>query len=250
MVVDDQDAIIAHALRHLDDERRAGVLARLDLERAAEQRDALAHARSRPKPPSRASRRDRSRGRRPRSRADTMPSLRVEHDAHVPGLGVLDDVRQRLLHDPVERRLDLGRQAAVAEIGLDLDRGSRLLARTSRRAARARARGRSRRAPSGAARPRAGARPGACDDELAHALPRPRAAPASSRLLLERPEAEQDRRQRLAGLVVQLAREPAALELLRGDDAAERVARDALARGRPRRRRGSRTSRPAAGRRR
>ena len=36
--------------------------------------------------------------------------------------------------------------------------------------------------------------------------------------VLERLQAEEDRRQRLAGLVVELACEPLALELLRGDD--------------------------------
>ena len=61
---------------------------------------------------------------------------------------------------------------------------------------------------------------------------------------------EQDRGQRLPGLVVQLARKPAAFELLRLDDAPQRVARDSLARGRRRPPRGPRKSRQAAGRRR
>ena len=46
--------------------------------------------------------------------------------------------------------------------------------------------------------------------------------------LLERLETEQDRGERLAGLVVKLARKAAALELLRLHDPAQRVARDAL----------------------
>ena len=46
--------------------------------------------------------------------------------------------------------------------------------------------------------------------------------------LLERLQPEQDRGQRLPGLVVELAREPPALQLLRLHDAAERIARDAL----------------------
>ena len=54
----------------------------------------------------------RSRGRRPRSRATALPSLRVSRMLDLPGLRVLDDVRQRLLHDAVERGLDLRRRAA------------------------------------------------------------------------------------------------------------------------------------------
>ena len=50
-----------------------------------------------------------------------------------------------------------------------------------------------------------------------------RSSASSTRL-----QPEQDRRQRLPGLVVQLAREPLPLELLRADDAAQRVAGDAL----------------------
>ena len=42
-----------------------------------------------------------------------------EHDADRARLRVLDDVRQRLLHDPVERRLDLGREPLVAELRLE-----------------------------------------------------------------------------------------------------------------------------------
>jgi hypothetical protein len=41
-------------------------------------------------------------------------------------------------------------------------------------------------------------------------------------------KSEQDRRECLAGLVVQLARQPSALDLLSGDDASQGVARDAL----------------------
>ena len=74
---------------------------------------------------------------------------------------MLDDVRQRLLDDPVERRLDLARQPLVAELRLEVDAHAGLLAERVARAARAPARARSRRAPTGAARPRAGARPGA-----------------------------------------------------------------------------------------
>ena len=54
--------------------------------------------------------------------------------------------------------------------------------------------------------------------------PRPPAPPSP----LERLQPEQDRRQRLPRLVVQLAREALALELLGRDDPAERIARHAL----------------------
>ena len=94
-------------------ERRARALPRLDLERAAEQRDPLAHA-LRPKPPSRSRRveaaavvLDQRRHRPPSCASSTMLTL--------PAPRVLDDVRQRLLDDPVERRLGLGRQPLVAE---------------------------------------------------------------------------------------------------------------------------------------
>ena len=49
---------------------------------------------------------------------DTASSLRVRTTLTLVGPRVLDDVRQRLLHDPVERGLDLGREPADAERGL------------------------------------------------------------------------------------------------------------------------------------
>jgi hypothetical protein len=49
-----------------------------------------------------------------------------------------------------------------------------------------------------------------------------------ARIGLESAQSEQDRRQRLASLVVELAREPAAFDLLPGDDPTQRVAGDAL----------------------
>ena len=109
VIVDDQDARRSRD-RHLGDERRAGLLRSTRLEPAVEQRDALAHAHR-----GRSRRRDiapgRSPGRRPRSPprprrpsgSATMLTFRA--------LRVLDDVRERLLHDAVERGLDLGRQA-------------------------------------------------------------------------------------------------------------------------------------------
>ena len=64
------------------------------------------------------------------------------------------------------------------------------------------------------------------DDLLAHGGER-RCPLLVGLRLLDRLQPEQHRGQLLAGLVVQLAREPAALELLRLDDPAQRVAGDA-----------------------
>ena len=62
-------------------------------------------------------------------------------------------------------------------------------------------------------------------------LPQPRSRGAHVRVapgVLELLQPEQDRGQRLPGLVVQLPRQPLALELLGADDAAQRIARHAL----------------------
>src|SRR5581483_7793510 len=64
-------------------------------------------------------------------------------------------------------------------------------------------------------------------DEVAHLADRGAQRGLVLRLL-EPAQAEEDRRQRLARLVVQLTRETPPLELLRRDDALERVPRDAL----------------------
>ena len=74
------------------------------------------------------------------------------------GSGVLGDVRQSLLRDPVEGGLDLGRKPRLVEVRLDVDRDPRVSAEGVREVARARARARSRRAPSAAARRRAAGR--------------------------------------------------------------------------------------------
>ena len=74
---------------------------------------------------------------------------------------VLDDVRQRLLDDAVDRRLDLGSAAARRRGSPRGRRGARTARGTSRRAARPRGRARSRRGRTAAARPRAAARPAA-----------------------------------------------------------------------------------------
>src|SRR5207249_6231445 len=44
-----------------------------------------------------------------------------KQDAHACSLGVLDDVRERLLHDSIESGFDLWRKALLAELRLDLD---------------------------------------------------------------------------------------------------------------------------------
>ena len=50
-----------------------------------------------------------------------------DRDADVVRVRVLDDVRERLLHDPVERRLDLARQPRLAERRVEVDANPRLL---------------------------------------------------------------------------------------------------------------------------
>ena len=214
--------------RHLGHDRRAALDADSTESRPSSSSTARACRSGRAR--RRASRRRRSRGRRPRSRAATARPLRVRTMLTRVGPRVLDDVRQRLLDDPVERRLDLGGQARRRRASPRGRPRSRSAPRTSSVAARARARARSRRAPSGAARRRGGARPAASSTTSSRSSRR-RLARASSRLrVLDAPQAEQDRGQRLPGLVVELAGEPLALELLRVDDTAQRVPRDALER--------------------
>ena len=64
---------------------------------------------------------DRSPCRRPRSEADAVAGA-SDLEADLPRGGVLDDVVQRLLGDPVEGLLDRQRQSLVAERALDHDR--------------------------------------------------------------------------------------------------------------------------------
>ena len=124
------------------------------------------------------------------------------------------------LDDPVERRLDLGRERAARRgarsksTGIPVLRSqvsvSRSSAATSPKSSSAfgRSSTASRRTSCSVARPRG--------REMRR---RPRGARRRASVLLERAEAEQDRGERLPGLVVQLAREPPALELLRRDHA-------------------------------
>ena len=104
-------------------------------------------------------------GSKPRPSSSTTttadPSLRIERDADTTRVGVLDDVRQRLLHDAVERGLDSRRAGAPRRAGPRGRPRGPTARRRSPRAARARARARSRRARSVAARPPAAGRSGA-----------------------------------------------------------------------------------------
>ena len=128
MVVDDQDA----------DRSRSGTSATIVVpaprrdsirQPAAEQRDPLAHPDQAERPRRVAP--GRSRVRRPRSPPPPpRPCARATMLTRVAS-GMLDDVRQRLLHDPVERRLDLARQPLVAEPRLELDARARSARRTS-----------------------------------------------------------------------------------------------------------------------
>ena len=219
---------LRHRERHLGHDRRARPLGGLDREPTAEQADSLLHA-DEPEPVAVAAGGAEALARRPRRPPSRSPSRRVTTTLTCVGAGVLGDVRQRLLDDPVERGLDLGRRGAVdVEVRLDVDRDARSARRTPPRAARARGRARSRRAPSAAARRRAGARSGASRRSARAAAAAAARAVLGVPRLLDPLQAEQDRRQRLAGLVVELAREPPALELLPLDHAAERVAGDAV----------------------
>src|SRR4051794_16398571 len=127
---------------------------------------------------------------------------------------MLGDVRERLLHDPVERRLDLGWQALFAEGGAEVDLHPALLAEGRRQVLD----GRHEAEVVERARPQ-------LEREAADVLQRrddelPQAGGGLARLLglervLERPQAEEDGRERLPRLVVELARESPALELER-----------------------------------
>src|SRR5207248_3841439 len=140
---------------------------------------------------------------------------------------MLDDVREGFLDNAIERRLRLRGQALVSKAGLEAYGNARLRAEGLRQALE--------RGPEAEVvehlRPQLDCQaPDVVqrrDDELAHVRDGSARIVAFD-LLLERLQTEQDRRQRLAGLVVQLTREPPALELLRSDDAAKRVARDPL----------------------
>ena len=225
VVVDDENAN-----RHLTGTSATSVVpspfAGLDRDRAAEQRQPLAHADqaeavvgvrsgSNPLPSSSIT-------------TATASPLARQQDADRMRLGVLHHVRQRLLHDPVERRLDLLGQAPLSE----RVPGNRPRARSARRTSRPAARAPATRPKSSSAFGRRSTR------KLPDILQRrddgsPQLGDSGAQLVafdqvLECLQTEQDRRQRLPCLVVQLTREPAALGLLRLDDPPERIAGDAL----------------------
>ena len=143
------------------------------------------------------------------------------------GLRVLDHVRQRLLRDPVERRLHLRGQAGLAEPRLEVDLDPRLLAeRLDEPLDR-------RHEPEVVERLRP-----ELDGQAAHVLERrhdelPQLAGRSREIVrvlrvLHAFQPEEDRRERLARLVVELPGEALALELLRADDPAQGIGGDAL----------------------
>ena len=147
-----------------------------------------------------------------------------EQDADSLRAGVLDDVRHRLLHDPVQRRLDLGgrRSSPSRDSSSTAIPVASVKVSTSRSSAATRPK-----SSSAFGRSSTASRRTSCKrrhDELAQASP---SAAAVVLGVLDRLQAEQDRGERLAGLVVQLPREPPALELLPFDDAPQRVALDA-----------------------
>ena len=142
--------------RQLDDDRRPAPGRRL---RRRSGRRAGRHARAcrRARARSSRTRSGGSRRRRPRSRRAPIPLAAATTTLTACASRVLDDVRQRLLDDPVERRL-VTRAGARAGGDVELHVEPAPLGAPWSSAARARPRARSRRARAGAARPSAGAR--------------------------------------------------------------------------------------------
>ena len=134
--------------RHLSGDRRPASRRRLDLERAADEREALAHAERG---------RARRRGHRPASKPRPSSSivaatLRPRCETTMltcSARRVLDDVRERLLDDAVERRLDLGREALLEVASRRSSRCRFARENVCGEPLERRARGRSRRAPTG-----------------------------------------------------------------------------------------------------
>ena len=141
--------------------------------------------------------------------------------------GVLDDVRERFLDDSVESRLDLRGEPFVGQRRLKIDGDSGLLGEGLGQALQ----GRDQAEVIEGARAQLDGEPANVlkrrDDQPSQFLDRcTRAGVLHSFLQTFQPQ--QDRRQRLPRLVVQLSRQPPALELLGLDDPAEGVARDSL----------------------
>ena len=167
--------------------------------------------------------------------AATLSRPRVSRTLTREAARVLDHVRQRLLDDPVERRLDRRRQAARRRASPRSRRGSPVCSVNvvgSRSSA-----GTSPKSSSAFGRSSTARRRTSCSvvDDLLAQLIRRRPRLVGRLRLLDRLQAEQDRGQRLSGLVVQLARQALALELLRIDDARS-ASRATRWRGRRRRR--------------
>ena len=185
---------------------------------------------------------------RPRPGAEALPVV-LDHGGHravSPGhddadagrLRVLRHVRQRLLHDPVERGLDLGRRGARESRFVWMSTAIPVCspkASASRSSAGARPKSSSALGRSSTASRRTSW--SVVDDLLAQLRGR-RARRLGELRLLDALQAEQDRGQRLAGLVVELAREP------RGARAPAPRPPGAARRGRPARR--GRRPRPRA----
>ena len=135
----------------------------------------------------------------------------------------LTDVRQRLLDDAVERGLDIRREAHGPSL-VSTCTSSVPPSRTV--SPRRRSAGSRPKSSSADGRSSTASRRTLCSVSTTRLPQLAAAAWASSALFgaLDRGEAEQDRRQRLPGLVVQLAGEPLPLRLLRLHGAAQRVA--------------------------
>ena len=208
----------------------------------------LAHARRGRARRSRTSTRVEAARRRPRSTALTPSSRRRQHDADLARGRVLDDVRQRLLHEPVERRLGLGREPLSPSIAATV---ARIPVRSAKRSREPLERGHEPEVVE-RARPQLDGEAAhvleRLDDELAKRRPRPARPPRRSRRRGS-PSARAGSRsapvrsRRAAPGRAAGARAPA-----RRSRAAPCRARPAP-RGRPRPRRGRRRSRRAAGRR-
>ena len=151
-----------------------------------------------------------------------------EGDAHGFRLRMLDDVRQGLLGDPEDGGLELrGQSRTSRKIDLELDLRSASLLQTPLRSLRAGARPNS----SSAGGRRANASRPTFSSALRAFCPqgcRRLTGLRERRRSIDRREAEEDRRQRGARLVVQLSCDPAPLGLLGFEDRVDRFARHAF----------------------
>ena len=133
-------------------------------------------------------------------------------DPDLAGAGVLDDVVERLLRDPVQRLLDLDRRP-IRQVGLDHDRAARCARTATRSACAAPGSARApRRCPAAARRsaPASPRGPRAAAPGATRASPAPAAGSLSSSSSIDARE-QGHREQRLGHGVVQLAGEVGAL---------------------------------------